>query len=93
MAKFKVKEIIIGFLLGLIATIIGSELYLRIFTNYDLFIDFDFIHKAGLIGKVTAIGSLLNLLLLTFFINRTEDYKARGCVLAVILLTIITFFL
>ncbi|MDR0227651.1 MAG: hypothetical protein LBI72_01070 [Flavobacteriaceae bacterium] len=89
--KFRVKEIVIGFLLGVLFTIIGAEVYLRIFTNFDLFLNFDFICKTGLIGKITAIGSLLNLLLLTFYINRGEDFRARGCVLAVIILTLITF--
>ncbi|SDH31010.1 hypothetical protein SAMN05421818_1026 [Myroides phaeus] len=89
----RLKHILLGFLCGAIVTVIGTELYLRLFTNYDLFVDFDFIRRAGMFGRVTAIGSLLNLLLFTFFINRKLDFLARGCILAVIILTVVTYLL
>lgn len=93
MKKLRIKDMLIGFVLGIVLTIIGSEIYVRIFTNFDLFINFDLIRKAGLLGKITAIGSLLNLILLSFFLNKGYDFRARGSVLAVILLTLITFLL
>lgn len=93
MKKFRIKELLIGFLFGVVLTVIGSELYLRLFTNFDLFLNFDLIRKAGLMGKITAIGSLLNLVLLTYFLNRGDDFKARGSVIAVIVVSLITFFL
>lgn len=86
----RIKDILLGFLIGCVLTIIGAELYLRMFTNFDLFINFDLIRKAGLLGRIVAIGSLLNLGIFTFFINRKEDYKARGCIFAVIVITLIT---
>ncbi|WP_413511280.1 hypothetical protein [Myroides odoratus] len=86
----RIKDILLGFLIGGCLTVIGAELYLRMFTNFDLFINFDIIRKAGLLGRIVAIGSLLNLGIFTFFINRKEDYKARGCIFAVIVITLIT---
>ncbi|AJA68704.1 hypothetical protein HX045_13840 [Myroides odoratimimus] len=88
--KDKIVHILIGFVGGVVATVVGIELYLLLFTNYELFSDFSFINNIGLVGRITAIGSLLNLLLFTFFINRRLDFMARGCILAVIILTIIT---
>ncbi len=89
----KIKDILIGFVVGVIATIIGAELYLHLATNFDLFRDFDFIIKMGLLGRVVAIGSLLNLGVFTLFINKRADDKGSGCILAVILITIIIQFL
>ncbi|MGG5576451.1 hypothetical protein ACPDHL_03800 [Myroides sp. C15-4] len=86
----RIKHILLGFLIGSILTVLGAELYVRFFTNYDLFSNFDLIRKAGLLGRIVAIGSLLNLGIFTFFINRREDYKARGCIFAVIIITLIT---
>lgn len=86
----RIKNILLGFAIGSVLTVIGAEIYLRLFTNFDLFINFDLIRKAGLLGRIVAIGSLLNLGLFTFFINRKEDYKARGCIFAVIIITLIT---
>ena len=86
----RIKHILLGFLIGSILTVLGAELYVRFVTNYDLFSNFDLIRKAGLLGRIVAIGSLLNLGIFTFFINRREDYKARGCIFAVIIITLIT---
>ncbi|WP_286425044.1 hypothetical protein [Myroides marinus] len=90
MTKEKALNIFLGFLSGIVATIIGTEVYLLLFTNYELIGDFEFIRSIGLIGRLTAIGSLFNLLLFTYFINRKLDFLAIGCILAVIILTIVT---
>ncbi|MCC9042503.1 hypothetical protein LNQ81_07350 [Myroides sp. M-43] len=88
--KDKVLNVSLGFIAGIIATIIGIEFYLLLFTNYELVGDYEFIASIGLIGRLTAIGSLFNLLLFTYFINRKLDLLAIGCILAVIILTIVT---
>ena len=89
----RLKGIIAGAILGFIVTLIGTELYLLIFTNYELFTDFSFIRNTGMLGRVIAIGSLMNLILFTYFINQKRDFLARGCILAVILLTLLTLVL
>lgn len=86
----RAKQISIGFLCAIIATVVGSEMYLVLFTNYELFSDFEFIYNTKMLWKVTVIGSLLNLLLFTFFIRKRMDFYARGCILAVIIITILT---
>ncbi|MHC5308640.1 hypothetical protein ACYSNM_00890 [Myroides sp. LJL116] len=88
--KSKINQLLIGFFSALLVTIIGSELYLRVFTHFDFFLDFEFIVKAKMLGKVIAIGSICNLLLFSVFINKKLDNYANGCILAVIILTIVT---
>lgn len=86
----RAKHILIGFISALIATLIGSEMYLVLFTNFELFTDFKFIYNTHMLWKITVIGSLLNLLLFTFFIKKRMDFYARGCILAVIIITLLT---
>ncbi|MTG96973.1 MULTISPECIES: hypothetical protein [Myroides] len=90
---YRLKGILIGFVAGLIVTVIGSEVYLRLFTHFDLVNDFSFIYRTKLLGRITAIGSLFNLALFTFFITKRRDFYARGCILAVFFITLITFFI
>jgi hypothetical protein len=89
----RLTQLLAGLVIGLVTTIIGAELYLRIFTNFDLFTNFDFIKNTGIMGRVAALGSLLNLGVFTFLINRSKDYMARGCILAVIIITLATQFI
>ncbi|MGS4346357.1 hypothetical protein ACKUSY_12340 [Myroides odoratus] len=86
----RIQDVLLGFLIGASLTVVGAEVYLRLFTNFDLFLNFDLIRKAGLLGRIVAIGSLLNLGIFTYFINRRKDYYARGCIFAVIIITLIT---
>ncbi|MHC5352599.1 hypothetical protein ACYSNX_00125 [Myroides sp. LJL115] len=88
--KSNINQLLIGFFSALLVTIIGSELYLRGFTHFDFILDFEFIVKAKMLGKVIAIGSICNLLLFSVFINKKLDNYANGCILAVIILTIVT---
>ncbi|MHC5200836.1 hypothetical protein [Myroides sp. LJL119] len=90
MKNNKILQLGLGFLAAIVATIIGSEFYLRVFTHFDLFLDFNFILKANMFGRIVAIGSIFNLLLFSFFIQKKLDNFANGCILAVIILTLVT---
>lgn len=86
-------QMLIGFLIGVAATIVGSIIYLELFTHYGFFSNFEIILKSKNLGRIIAIGSLLNLAVFTILIKKRQDLKARGSVLAIIVLTIITLFL
>ena len=86
-------QMLIGFLIGVVATIVGSIIYLELFTHYGFFSNFEIILKSKNLGRIIAIGSLLNLAVFTILIKKRQDLKARGSVLAIIVLTIITLFL
>ncbi len=93
MKKNMFVQMLVGFLIGVIATILGSIIYLELFTHYNLFSNFEIILKSKNLGRIIAIGSLLNLAVFTILIKKRQDLKARGSVLAIIVLTIITLFL
>lgn len=91
MKKRIVQQVALGFVIGVVATVIGSVIYMELFSNFSFFSDFQILLKSGNLGKVMAIGGILNLIVFSILIRKQYDYVARGCVLAVIVLTLLTF--
>lgn len=86
------KEILIGFIVGLIANSVGLLIAILLFGNGETIetsirqsIAEDFF------GKLVSIGAILNLLAFFLFIKLKRDYRARGVILATILVAIVTF--
>jgi hypothetical protein len=86
------NEVVIGFLVGLIANIIGLFFAAAILGNGD---DFITVLKAasteGFLGKLISLGALLNLVCFFIFIKKKQDYRARGVLLATICIAAFTF--
>ncbi|WP_223032820.1 hypothetical protein [Hanstruepera marina] len=86
------KEILIGFLIGLIANAIGLYLAATFLGNGD---DFTTVIKAAaaenFIGKLVSLGAVLNLLAFFVFIRKRQDYRARGVLLATVIVAVLTF--
>ena len=49
--------------------------------------------QAGMIGKVITLGSVPNLILFFILLKKNKDLMARGIILAMFILVIITLFL
>lgn len=83
--KPHVKEILIGFLVGLAANLAGTYLYIYFFSD----LSFEDTLKAALhndfLGSLIALGAILNLIVFFIFIKKNENYRARGVVMATIL--------
>lgn len=86
------KELILGFFLGLIASFVGTYLYVSIFTNFNLIRDVSLLNLSGLLGKVITLGTILSVLTFIFFFYKKKDSIAKGVLASVILLVIVTFF-
>ena len=86
------KEILIGFLVGLLANAIGLYLAATFLGNGD---DFTTVIKAAVaedfIGKLVSLGAILNLLAFFVFIKKKQDYRARGVLLATVIIAVSTF--
>lgn len=87
------KEVFRGFLVGLIANGVGFLIAILIFGNGE---SMDVIIKnsisQGFFTKLVSIGAVLNLIAFFLFIKQKRDYRARGVILATILVAILTFF-
>lgn len=86
------KEIFIGFFIGLLANSIGLILVTFILGNGES-INVVIKHSIaeGIFGKLVTIGAILNLVAFFIFIKKKQDYRARGVILATVIVAISTF--
>lgn len=84
------KEIIIGFIVGIFTSFLGSYLFITFFTKFDFSNGIQTIRKMGYLGKVITIGTVLDLAVFLILLNRNKEMMARGVILAVIVLAIST---
>ncbi len=84
------KDILIGALVGLAVCLLGSVLYILImFPQYSLQSAFTKLKHSGLLSKVITLGTLPNVLIFHLFIKRNQVYKARGVLMAVVVLAVV----
>lgn len=82
----------LGFIIGILASLLGTYFYIRVFLNLDFFVGIKILKAQGQLGKVITLGSILDLVAFAVLLNRNQEIMARGVVMAVISITIITFF-
>lgn len=89
----KKTDLLIGFLIGLVSTFIGSYLFLKLKTKYDLIDDFNLLRIEGILGKVFVLGAILNIVVFYILLKKNKEMMARGVILATIILALSTLFL
>jgi hypothetical protein len=87
------KDVLIGVLISLFATFGGVFLYLEYFSRYEFYETIDLIKEGILYGKVLSLASIPNLFVFFVFIKKKQDYKAKGVLLATILIAFTTLVL
>ena len=85
------KDILIGFIVGLIATLFGLVFAIQIFGKSD---DWGVVLQQavyqGFLTKLMSIGALLNLGAFFIFLKKKQDERAKGVLIATILVLIST---
>ncbi|WP_456437046.1 hypothetical protein [Psychroserpens sp.] len=85
------KEVIIGIIIGLLASAIGLILSLLFFGNGKSISDSLNIALAqGVFTKLVSIGALLNLGAFFLFINTDKESRAKGVLIATVIVALIT---
>ncbi|MBS7229823.1 hypothetical protein KHA90_02200 [Flavobacterium psychroterrae] len=87
------KDLLIGFIIGIFTALLGSYLFVTFFTRFDISTGIQTIKQQGYMGKVITIGTVLDLAVFWLLLKRNEEMKARGIILAVIVLAISTLFI
>lgn len=87
------KEVLIGFFVGLIANGIGLILASLFLGEGGISMTLKHSLNEGFLGKLVTIGAILNLVAFFIFIKKKQDYRARGVLLATVLVAISTFLL
>ena len=84
--------LLLGFIIGILASILGSYIYLTLFLNLDFIDGIQTVKIQGQLGKIITLGSILDLVAFAILLKLNKEIMARGVVFAVISITIITFF-
>jgi len=86
------KEIVLGFVIGILASVFGVFLFITLFTHFDFIAGIQSMKTEGKLGKLITLGSILDLVAFGILLKMDKDMMARGVVLAVICIAIITLF-
>ncbi|AUC21982.1 hypothetical protein BTO15_07660 [Polaribacter sejongensis] len=87
------KHILIGVLVSLFATFGGIFLYLEYISKFGFYETIDLIKQGELYGKVLSLAAIPNLFVFFIFIKKKQDNKAKGVLLATILIALTTLVL
>lgn len=79
------KDIIIGFLVGVIANTIGTLLYIVLFSELSIKETFEAAIQQGHIGSLLALGAIINLVAFFLFLRIRRDQRAKGVLIATLL--------
>ncbi len=83
------KQIFIGFLLSVLATLAGSYIYMELIMPDGFEKSWEWMIKEHEQASIISLGAIANFLLFFVFIRRKEDYKARGVLMGVIITALI----
>jgi len=79
------KEILVGIVVGLLATGLGFYLYVEFVLNGSFQESLVIINNKNLYGQILSIAAIPNLLVFFIFIKKRQDYRARGVLIATFL--------
>jgi hypothetical protein len=91
--EIKKTDLLIGFIIGILASLLGMFLYITFIVHSDFIAGIQSMKSEGHLGKIVTLGSILDLIAFGILLKFNKELMARGVVLAVIMLTIITLFL
>jgi hypothetical protein len=83
------KHVLIGFLIGLLTNAAGIFLYILLFSKMDLEATLQDALQNDYLGKIIALGAILNFFPFFVFIKKNQIYKARGVLLATVLMAVV----
>ena len=87
------KEMLIGFIVALIATSFGCFLFIEFFSKYDFYKSLQLIKEGNLEGKVLVLGAIANFFVFFVFLKKKQIYRARGVLLETFLIAFIVLLL
>ncbi|MHB1106513.1 MAG: hypothetical protein ACYCZ2_09130 [Lutibacter sp.] len=87
------KEILIGFLVALLATSFGCFLFIEFFSPLDFEESLARINEGNLEGKILVLGAIANFFVFFIFLKKKQIYRARGVVMETFLIAFIVLLL
>ena len=87
------KEILIGVLTSIVATLCGLFIYLEFISDDTMTETFKKVIEGGVLGPVLALAAIPNLFVFWVFLKKNQDYRARGVLMTTIVVALITLVL
>lgn len=84
------KEIGIGIITGILANVLGVLLYILLFSDRGVDATLQKAFAEGYLGKIITLGAVLNLVAFFVFIKKKQDYRARGVLIATVIIAVFT---
>jgi hypothetical protein len=82
------QDLFIGFLVGVAANISGVFLYISVFSEMNIDDTLADAVTNRYLGKLIALGAILNFLPFFVFLKKNQQYHARGVLLATICIAV-----
>ncbi|WP_299524570.1 hypothetical protein [uncultured Lutibacter sp.] len=87
------KELLIGFVVALVATSFGCFVFIEFFSNFDFNKSLDLIIEGNLEGRVLVLGAIANFFVFFVFLKKKQIYRARGVLMETFLIALVVLFL
>jgi uncharacterized membrane protein YjfL (UPF0719 family) len=87
------KELLIGFLVALVATSFGCFLFIEFFSSVDFYESLELIKEGNLEGKVLVLGAVANFFVFFVFLKKKQIYRARGVMMETFVIAFIVLLL
>lgn len=85
------KEVLIGFVIAIFTTLAGFYIYVEYVSKYGFELTLKLIHQKKLYSQVLVLAAIPNLFVFFIFLKKKQDYRARGVLLACLLLALLVF--
>lgn len=82
------KEVLTGVITGFIATGFGFYFYAQVFNSFSMKFLKKLIIEENFLSEVLAYSAIPNLFVFFVFIKRKQDYRARGVMIATMLIAL-----
>ena len=86
------KELLIGFIVGLIANTVGTLLYILLFSDLSIVETYNAAITQGHVGSLLALGAILNLVAFFGFLRIKRDQRAKGVLIATLLTALLILY-
>lgn len=86
------KEVVIGFVVGIIANTLGTLLYIQLFSKYSIAETYQVAVEQGHVGSLLALGAILNLVAFFGFLKLKRDARAKGVLMATLVSALVILY-
>ena len=87
------KDLFLGFIIGFVTTLLGSFIFITLFTNFTFTAGIQIMQSQGKLGKIITLGTILTLIAFGVLLKLNKETIARGVILAVITMAVLTLFI